>query len=133
MGGELMPNGMEVSKLDDLASVREPAPMATGDKVAMSATPTARAPAPEPSGAGQDQDQDAVFAKVGNLFKELANIAQAITQADPRTTMLVKDSVQKLYLGISKIYGVEEEVKLAMKKGQGQMQSQGMGQMGGMT
>ena len=126
-----MPNG-EVDRLGNLTSVEQPKPMPETDRAAMQEMP-ARTAGPPTAGPQQgDGGEDAKVGKVGQLIKQLMDIAQEITQVDPRTVTIVQDTMQKMYLGISKIYGVEDEVKLRMKKAQGAAQTQGMNRMGGM-
>ena len=126
-----MPNG-EANRLGNLATTGAPS-MAPSDQTAMEQMPSRTAP-PSPEGAqpeapgtgGGDQKMD----QVGRLMVELADVAQEMTQVDPRTTMIVKEAVQKLYLSLSRIYGVEDEAKLRMKKAQGQVQGQSMNTLG---
>lgn len=118
----------ETERLGELATT-PPAP--TGEpteRAAMEQMPSRAAPTPEPGAPGEDEG--AKQQKVSRLLIEMADAAQEMTQVDPRITTFVQDALQKLYLNIAKIYGVEDEAKLRMKKSQGQMQGQGMNTLG---
>ena len=121
-----MPNG-ETERLGQLAATPGQPTAAPTDTSAMSQMPSRSVP---PGREQQGQQGQSSGQEMSKLMVELSDIAQEMTQTDPRVTTLVQDTVQRLYLGIAKIYGVEDEAKLRMKKSQGQMHGAQMNQMG---
>lgn len=126
---------LDVSQLSTLASTPDSGGTPVGDKTSMPSLQAmpARTPQPQvgggegqPAGGGEDNKME----KAAAAFKEMVANAHELMTIAPETTPIVREALKKIYLGVSDLFGVGDEAKLAMKKGAGQIQSQGMQQMG---
>lgn len=126
-----MPNGNELGGLQNLAGVppRGQA-MPSEARAPMEAMPArAAAPGQGPEGADAGAGEDAKMAQVAQGMKQMTQVAHEMMTAMPQITPIIKDSIEQLYMKLAKFFGVEQEAKLAMTKGRGQMQQGGMNQM----